>query len=664
MDDDSLRASGRHRLLLVGTIITALVSLFSVFQPGFIRVINLRISDYFLRENPKGAPAEDVLIVDIDEKSLAGFGQWPWPRYRVARLFGAIRDLGARAIGVDMFFAEADQTSLGVVQRGILREYGRDVPLGDLPPDLVDNDRVLVRALRDGPFVLGFHFLFDITNNAPNDRRLHPISLAMIGAGAEGEGLILPFYKARGAVCDLPELNDAVTASGFFNISADEDGLMRRVPLIIRYDSEPDGPGYYPSLALAVLMKSRNVDQAFVRLDSGRASEILFDDFRVPIDAQGNMRLRFLGRAGRAFTSISAADILSGQVPKERVQGRIVFVGTSSMGIGERRATPVDPFLPGVEVHATAAENILHRHHVLKPSWIPGAELLIVVAAGLLSTFVLAGTGAAWGLFMLAAASAALWIISGGIFQSRGIFVSPLVPLLAIAVNIPVLTLLKFWREQGLVRRRTGEALRANKALEQSVDRLWKAMRGAVGALANASESRDPYTAGHQRRVADLAKAIGAEMGLPADQIDGLYLGGTIHDLGKISLPAGILSMPRKLTEPEYMLVKTHSRAGYDILKDIEFPWPIARMVLEHHERVDGSGYPDGKTGEQILIESRILTVADVVEAIATDRPYRPALGIDYALQEIEARRGASYDPVVVDSCLRLFRQKGYRLAE
>jgi len=654
---------GGRRFFFVGTIITVLLSLFYIYEPDFFRFLDLRISDAFMRENPKSPPMGDVVIVDIDERSLEQHGQWPWPRYRVSQLFRAIRDLGASSIGIDAVFAEADRTSLGVIQRDIQREYGQDVPLGKLPPDLVDNDRVLAGTLREGPFVLGFHFLFDVKSKAPRDCRLHPVSLAVIGTGEPDEAQIL-FYKARGIVCNLPEFNDAVTASGFFNVSADKDGLLRRAPLVIQYNADPGGPGYYPSLALAVLMKSRNAEHISVKLDSGSVSEILMDDFRVPVDAFGNMRIRFLAPGRQAFVTISAADVLSGQVAKERVQGKIVFVGTSSTGIGERRATPVDPFLPGVEVHATVAQNILRNYHVLRPSWISGLELLTVVAAGLLSALLLAGTGAAWGLFVLAAASMSFWIVAGWVFRSRGIFVSPLIPLLVIAVNFVVLTIMKFRREEALVRKRTRDVLLANKATKESLERLWQAMRGTVKALASAAEYRDPYTAGHQRRVADLARAIATEMGLPSDQIDGLHLAGIIHDLGKISLPAGFLSMPRKLTEIEFRLVQTHPQSGYDILKGIEFPWPIARMVLEHHERMDGSGYPNGLTGERLLIESRILSVADVVEAIAMDRPYRPALGIDYALREIEAKRGTLYDPEVADACLRLFREKGYQLAE
>ena len=161
--------------------------------------------------------------------------------------------------------------------------------------------------------------------------------------------------------------------------------------------------------------------------------------------------------------------------------------------------------------------------------------------------------------------------------------------------------------------------------------------------------------------MAELARSISQEMGLPKDQIEGVRMAGTVHDLGKISVPAEILSKPTKLSSLEFSLIKVHPQTSYDILKDIEFPWPIARIVLQHHERINGSGYPQGLKGEEILLESRILAVADVVEAIASHRPYRPAHGIDTALEEIEKNRGLFYDPDVVDACLQLFRTKGYK---
>lgn len=193
--------------------------------------------------------------------------------------------------------------------------------------------------------------------------------------------------------------------------------------------------------------------------------------------------------------------------------------------------------------------------------------------------------------------------------------------------------------------------------IKQSHERVKKALAATVQAIASAVEVRDPYTAGHQLRVSQLVSAIAREINFSADQIEGIHLAAMIHDLGKMSIPSEILSKPSKLSEIEFSLIKIHPQAGYNILKDIEFPWPIARIILEHHERLNGSGYPNGLKGEEILLESRIIAVADVVESMASHRPYRPSLGIEAALEEIKRNEGILYDEKVVAACLRLFRE-------
>ena len=200
--------------------------------------------------------------------------------------------------------------------------------------------------------------------------------------------------------------------------------------------------------------------------------------------------------------------------------------------------------------------------------------------------------------------------------------------------------------------------------VEERTDKLKGALEGIIQAMARTVEARDPYTAGHQHRVADLAVAIAMEMNIPKDQIEGIHMAGMIHDLGKISVPSEILSKPARLTDIEFALIKTHTKVGYDIIADIDFPWPIAQMVLQHHEKMNGSGYPQGLSGENFCMEARILCVADVVEAMASHRPYRPALGIDKALDEIEKNRTVLFDPDAADACLRLFRDKAYKLPE
>jgi PAS domain S-box-containing protein len=212
---------------------------------------------------------------------------------------------------------------------------------------------------------------------------------------------------------------------------------------------------------------------------------------------------------------------------------------------------------------------------------------------------------------------------------------------------------------RGLVRDIT-ELKQMDKARQESLERLHKSLGATINAVAGMVESRDPYTAGHQRRVADLADAMAREMRLEESRIEGLRMAGMIHDLGKIAIPSEILTKPTKLTQVEYQIVQTHAQSGYDILKDIDFPWPIARMVLEHHERIDGSGYPNHRRDGDILMESKILAIADVLEAMASHRPYRPSLGIAPALDEIAKNKGILYDDDVADVCLKLFAEKRF----
>lgn len=226
-----------------------------------------------------------------------------------------------------------------------------------------------------------------------------------------------------------------------------------------------------------------------------------------------------------------------------------------------------------------------------------------------------------------------------------------------------------------LVQERTSELTELNSQLQQEVEerrrtqqklsesylQLQKSLDEIVNAMSLTLEERDPYTAGHQRRTTDLCLAIAKEMNLSEDETKGLQMAGLIHDMGKISVPGEILSKPGRLNEAELQLIRRHPQVAYDILNQIDFPWPVDKIVLQHHEKMDGSGYPQGLKGDQILLEAKILCVADVVETMETHRPYRPSLGRPAALEEISKHRGTLYDPDVVDSCLRLFRKEGFQ---
>jgi len=211
---------------------------------------------------------------------------------------------------------------------------------------------------------------------------------------------------------------------------------------------------------------------------------------------------------------------------------------------------------------------------------------------------------------------------------------------------------------------RIAERKRAEKELKCYSEKLRELIEEITQAIAATAELRDPYTAGHQQRVAQLACAIAREMKLGKEIIKEIRVAGTLHDIGKIHIPSEILTKPGRLTEIEFNLIKTHPEAGYNILKTIEFPWPVAPVVFQHHERSNGSGYPSGLSAKDILPEARILAVADVVEAMSSHRPYRPACGIDKALAEISQNRGTLYDPQVVDVCLKLFAEKSFRFTQ
>jgi putative nucleotidyltransferase with HDIG domain len=199
------------------------------------------------------------------------------------------------------------------------------------------------------------------------------------------------------------------------------------------------------------------------------------------------------------------------------------------------------------------------------------------------------------------------------------------------------------------------------KNLQKSIQNLKRILEGTVLALMSAVEMRDPYTAGHQNGVAKLACAIASELGLDENRIEGLRIGSLLHDIGKLNIPSEILTKPGGLSDIEYKLMQTHPQFGFEILRSINFPWPIAQMVLQHHEKIDGSGYPQGLMGEKITLEARIITVADVVEPMSSHRPYRPALGMDAALAEIKKGKGTCYDNQVVEACVKIIEEKGFQ---
>lgn len=205
------------------------------------------------------------------------------------------------------------------------------------------------------------------------------------------------------------------------------------------------------------------------------------------------------------------------------------------------------------------------------------------------------------------------------------------------------------------------ERKKSEEEIKNSYQKLQKTLKSTIDTLASIVEIRDPYTSGHQKKVTTLSIAIAEELGLSNDKIEAISTAAIIHDIGKINIPPSILARPGKISDLEYTMIKTHPQLGYEMIKGIEFPWPIADIILQHHERLNSSGYPNGLKDKDILLEAKIIAVSDVVEAMSSYRPYRPALGIGEALKEIKKNKGKFYDPGVVDVCIRLFKKKGFK---
>jgi putative nucleotidyltransferase with HDIG domain/PAS domain S-box-containing protein len=235
--------------------------------------------------------------------------------------------------------------------------------------------------------------------------------------------------------------------------------------------------------------------------------------------------------------------------------------------------------------------------------------------------------------------------------------------LIATMEGVPILEKNKFDGAVLLVTNITSRIL-SEKRLKQSFEMLQKATEDIIQAMSSTSEMRDPYTAGHQKRVRELAVAIGNELGVEPDQLEGIRFAGIVHDIGKISVPSDILSKPGVISKMELEVIKSHSQVGYELLSKLEFPWPIADIVHQHHEKIDGTGYPNHLKRDEILLEAKIIAVADVVEAMTSHRPYRPALGIDVAIEEIKKRKNIYYEPEVVEACIKLFAEERFAFSK
>ena len=437
---DGDRPSYRY-LFAWGLIASFLVAGLYLYPPFLLAYLDLRAYDVLFRSTHHFQTSGRVVIVNLDERSLTRFGRWPWPRSRLAQLVEKIGALGAASVGIDMIFAEPDETPPSLVERPsttLAKE-----PRGD-PGALTPNDAALAAVLGGGVFVLGYQMRFGAEREEGRSCVLHPIpAVSLQEPGARGQPAL---FESAATLCSLPGLGKAASGSGFSNVTIDADGIVRRMPLIIAREGL-----VYPSLGLATLIPALGLRQFVLRTTGSGTVSLALKDIIVPLDPKGGVLLHFRGQK-QTFPYISAADVLEDRVAEGEFRDRIVFLGTSAPGLGDSVATPLDTTFPAVEVHATVADSILRRDFIRRSPAAPAIELALVMAAGPIAALIAPVAGVAWGGVMLVAAAGGLWIATGWLMGSTGLFISPVFPGVALAFSFIAITLASFFLERGRAR--------------------------------------------------------------------------------------------------------------------------------------------------------------------------------------------------------------------
>ena len=631
-------------IIAAGVFLSVLLPLAVGWAPSILQHANNKMYDVFLLRTASSSPTDDIVIVDIDEKSLHRHGQWPWPRYKLASIVDRLKAAGAAVIVFDMVFPERDRTSPASIQENLRRDLGADIHWGQ--KDWPDNDRLFAAAIQGSRVVLGYQFLFDdVDGGAPAGCQLHPLTLIDDSTISGWDDFV---WQAEQVTCNLPLFGEATDRSGFFNVSPDQDGILRHVPLVIRYNGH-----FYPSLALSAVMKALDIGCLHVR--SGWFQNWLqVGEQAIPIDLSGAMLINYRD-SQRAFTHISAADLMAQEVDREKLNGAIVFVGTSAVGLWDFQSTPSDPIFPAIAVHATIADNLLKGDVRFRPHPAAGIEILVAIVCGIFFVIVHARLRASAGMLLFIACAAGLSAASFLIFSKTGAFFSPILPISILVVNFTAVNLLRFWKEE-------------NKA-RLSIRNLSRAQEAIIESMASMTETRDSDTGGHIQRTREYVRLLANELKkdpqygdlLTDDQLNSLYRSAPLHDIGKVGISDRILLKPGRLTEEEFSEMKRHTIIGRNIILatnrkmgNESFLKIAHEIVYTHHEKWDGTGYPQGLEGEQIPLSGRLMALADTYDALISKRVYKPAFSHEKAVATIISESGKSFDPNIVEAFGRL----------
>lgn len=626
-------------LILSGLFLTLLLGAMLILQPGIVRRADLDLYDLLVVKRAAPLQSSMIQLVGVDEASLAEYGQWPWPRYRLAQLVERLQQLGAEVVVLDFLMPEPDRTSPGVIQAERSRDHF------DMAAPVVagedGNSMQLARVLGQGKSVLGYYL--DFSGQAVSGGQLPGPDLPAQTTLIDSHGISTAWPQANGEIRSLPVLVSAAAGEGFTNAVHDADGVLRRVPLLL-----PQPGGARLSLALAAVLLAGN--ERDLRLSNVDGENFLdWQGKRIPLDSNGNMLLDF--RSGSpSFPYVSAASLLSSQQGPD-LRGRVVLVGAWAKGLGDLHQTPAGRAVNGLEVHATVIDNVLSGRFIHRPAWGRGVELLATLLLGFAITLLLSRADFRLSLVVLLAGVAVSYWGSRVLLVNQGLYLSPLLPMAVPVVITTFLSLLKYGLEVRKVQQRNRDLLEAHDTIIIGMSAL--------------AEARDQETGHHllrtQRYVGLLARQLSTTPKyayLHATDIDLLAKSAPLHDIGKVGIPDSVLHKPGKLSEEEYRIMQTHPLIGADALTRVvvgtghpeknTFLNYARQMIESHHERWDGKGYPHGLRGESIPLPGRLMALADVYDALISQRVYKKGMSHEQTREFILGNAGTHFDPDVV----------------
>lgn len=630
----------RVQIFLAGLFLAIFLFIFAVTHPEGIERLNNAVTDIQIGLLPETRLSPEAVIVTVDEPSLTAYGQWPWPRYQVARLLTAIKQSGAAAVGIDAVFVEKDRTSPIEIQRTIEKDLRQKLPLASISESLWDYDSILSETLKTGPFVLSYFFSFD----ASGDNPCQPKSASGAWLSSLGEKQPANLHRAGTVACNISPIQEGANNSGFINTAPDSDGIYRKTPLVIEYKGR-----YYPNLSLQTFLTSRGID-SFLLTDTATGLNLQLEKTTVPLDKGGNLLIKF-PQHGQSFKKISAADLLSGKLAANALQNKTVFVGVSATGLHEFRPTPYDPQFLGVEFHAAIIDNLARHDFLHRPNFATALELassmllVITLFACLANLSMIASMAFPSGLI------AVLLIASQWLLNATGIVISPALPVLTILLAFLLLISIKYVKEY-----KRAKKMAALVSLTQE---------GIIGSFCSMSEYRDPETGAHILRTQAYIKALAKHLQphpkfkgiLTNEVIDLLYKAAPLHDIGKIGIRDNILLKNDRLTDTEFTTMKSHPQIGAEIIGSVatQIGWnpfmQIAHQICYYHqEKWDGSGYPEALAGDAIPLPARFMALADVYDALISKRVYKPAFSHKKAVKLIKEGKDKHFDPLIVEA--------------